>query len=353
MLDVCVSFRDLIFDHAYRWCRERDGSVTRRWVPIGVPRLAPNIEKAVFYLYRQEPDGTFTPGGTGFLVVRHSVRLPFTLHFYAVSNRHVVQGLGLTASACSCLRLNTKAGGVRFIEYEPTDWLCSDIEDLAIVDVTEQLGWSTETGLFSDDISAISEENFARQPYAGANTVALGEQSIMLGLFANHMRAGRNIPVARFGNIAATPSEDNLVRLSPFDRFARPAFLNDMRSRDGFSGSPVWAWQTKYDDMNNHFGPGFFPSVAARDKSSLLLAGIHRGQFPEKIIMSLEDGTKIKGEIPSSMTVVIPAWEIINLMNDPSMTKRAAERDDDPIRKQYSDEVCRMMRAQEARLRND
>ena len=209
-----------------------------------MPALNRTLEKCVFYLFREDPK-TAEPtriGGTGFFVARQSGALPYTYHVYAVSNRHVI-------ADSSVLRVNTKTQSSRFIHSEPTDWVWSETDDLAVLDVTECLKFSTETALWDDDISWVDERDFVPEPTQSSYGIRIGDNTIMLGLFANHAKSGTNIPVGRFGSVAALPDASNPVSLHKTDQFSRPAYLNDMRSRSGFSGSPVWVWA---DSLGRH-----------------------------------------------------------------------------------------------------
>jgi hypothetical protein len=61
---------------------------------------------------------------------------------------------------------------------------------------------------------------------------------MILGRFINHEGRQRNFPTARFGTIAARPSEPILNRHLDNEK---PAFLVEMRSMGGYSGAPVFA----------------------------------------------------------------------------------------------------------------
>jgi hypothetical protein len=112
----------------------------------------------------------------------------------------------------------------------------------------------------------------------------------------------------------------------------------DMRSRGGFSGSPVWVWRTPLDDLAYYTPQG--TRELKRDPFNLAFlcfAGIHRGQFPEtatvlgvEIIPTIQRDTKI--EIASAMTVTVPAWEISALMCHPKLTAQREARDARPER---------------------
>ena len=325
-----VYFRDLEFDHAFRLCRNRDGTTTQRWVPIEMPRISAALQRSVFFLFQHHPvsgqlDG---PGATGFLVSRWDKGL--LNHVYAVSNRHAIVPY-------SIIRVNTKVGGVRFIEFDPAEWVYSETDDLAVVDVTDHLR-------ADDMVSCIKESSFASSR-PSAMDARIGDQTIMLGLFADYQGGAANVPVGRFGNLAARPSQAAPVRLSSTDRFVRPAFLNDMRSRTGFSGSPVWSWYSVYQDVAIDSVNVPDPTEEPRRHSTLKLIGIHRGQFREAASPLTEPSQEV--EIASSTTVVIPAWEISKVLDLPILAEQRAVRDQRPDRIKQHQEALRGFRSLE------
>jgi hypothetical protein len=247
-----------------------------------MPRIAHGMERCVFFAFgKNYKDGSFYgPGGTGFFVLRESENIRFTFHIYAVTNRHV-------ADTCANIRINSSETSVQYWEYDPSDWVFSRTDDLAVLDVTDQIGFSEDHGIPSHQrsIDLVSERFFVSEKFRCDHNVGAGDETIMLGLLTQHDGGKINLPVARFGNIAAVPNDLTPVQLSRRDRFVRPAWLNDCRSRSGFSGSPVWAWRSQYDDMNLYNGPGLPASLFAKNEPAiypfLALLGCHRGQFRE------------------------------------------------------------------------
>ena len=74
-----------------------------------------------------------------------------------------------------------------------------------------------------------------------------------------------------------------------------------------------------------------------------MLLGVHCAQFPEEVRFQIaeskrkqiEEGDLLK--IPSSVTVVVPAWEISRLMDDEKFTRIRVERE-----ARHADEVRRI-----------
>src|SRR4051794_24779824 len=197
-----------------------------------MPRIGTQLLKSVFYLFGHLQNQFINhnaPAGTGFFVGRHSTALPLTRHVYAVSNWHVVRD-------APCVRVNLVGGGSRKLEIEHDEWVPLAGEDMAAADVTDHLRQSPDPLQGYDDISWLEEHSFVRQQ--GFRDAAVGDDTFMVGLFSDHRGDTENAPVGRFGNIASVPNAAMPVELHPKDPYPSPAYLNDMRSRTGFSGSP-------------------------------------------------------------------------------------------------------------------
>jgi hypothetical protein len=321
-----------------------------------MPRIVPDFERCVFFLFGKHPQQTnnpIGPGGTGFFVSQHSQDAPLTWHIYGVSNQHAIKEF-------SSIRVNIAGDKVEYWDLEPTDWEWSKTDDLAVIDVTDRFNFSEETGYYGTELRWIDESNFVFDWFINGYNVGIGDQTVMLGLFADHIGGKVNIPVGRFGNVAATPNANIPISLGPTDTLARPAWLNDTHSRDGFSGSPVWVWRSKYDDLSafRELSQSFWPE--APRQSFLGLLGCHRGQFLEQVrVWATEDKGGLEKravlrsgddvEIASSMTVVVPAWEISKLLDSERLTAQRSERDKRPDRLRYSEAAQKTIRAQEGR----
>src|SRR4051812_48544516 len=87
-----------------------------------MPKIRVALPETVFYLYRLEHDDRMErdrragPFGTGFLVIRASMK--GASHIYGISNLHVVCG----ECGASIIRINTRDGKSRFIDLDPSEW---------------------------------------------------------------------------------------------------------------------------------------------------------------------------------------------------------------------------------------
>ena len=208
-------------------------------MPAGMPTLRKELNDSVFYLYGRDPKtGKIVgPHGTGFLIARAGNTEWSTAHYYAISNWHVaVQG------GASIIRFNTKDGGFRHLECDPSDWLfMPDSDDIAAVDITADIREA-------DQIFVQPEESFLTPDIIQEYEIGFGEDVFIVGMFAGHHGGDRNIPAARFGNLSMLANSDAPIKLE--NGSYRPSHLVDMRSRGGFSGSPVFIYRVPATDLS-------------------------------------------------------------------------------------------------------
>ena len=151
----------------------------------------------------------------------------------------------------------------------------------------------------------------------------------MTGLFADQHGGERNTPAARFGNVALLADENAPIEQP--NGIVRPSHLVDMRSRTGFSGSPLCLYRIPGVDLSDIPKPGQplpLPGQYRMLPKFILLFGVHCGQFydqieafktkpkprkQEQVGDPIHEGDKLY--IQSGMTIVVPAWRITELIN--------------------------------------
>lgn len=359
MLGYPISFQDTNFEHEFVYFKSSYGDISKRYIPVGMPRLNPYFQYSVFFLYGINPESGKREGphGTGvFIGIHDDSEIPLTpnrnnqiRHIYAVTCKHVA------CDGDSIIRINTKDGKSRFIPLEPHEWqYIYEGDDISAVDITDHL---TE----HDDFSHIPYNLFTTVEFFREYEFGIGEDGFMLGLFADQPGKDRNIAAARFGNVSLLADKD--LPIEQGHEKERPSHIFDMRSRPGFSGSPVFVYRTPSSDIRNiTYGPPFKFSFKSSGTLSQIPAvvggipyspedwqqhledvkntfirffGIHSGQYHDKIKARkykrkgekddhLRDGDELS--MPNSMTVIVPAWEIRNLLNLPFFIKQREKR---------------------------
>jgi len=312
-----------------------------------MPRIPASIEESSFFLYGTNPKTgeNIGPGGTGFVVTRITKEADIsTYHHYAVTNWHVVFGEG----GYSKIRLNRYDSDAKTLEYEPHEWQFIKKYDLAAIDITDVINIG-EYEVMS--ITGISENDFINKDNSNKYGIQMGDDVIMIGYFAGSPGDKRNLPAARFGNISRMADENTPIAMENIGEL--PCHMVDMRSRPGFSGSPVFVYSTPASDFNTIIKTPDGETILPRDLSKIFnksneskekkdedkkwvltvkdnlffkLLGIHSSQFQDHITIKIDGKTvkERKGEIikegdnlviPSSMTIVIPAERITELLD--------------------------------------
>lgn len=278
-----------------------------------MPRFHPMLKACVFFLFR--PSGT-GPEGTGFIVARKSRMWPTLTHYYAISNEHMVRG----PKAAPVIRLSGERGSP--IPLRTDQWRISQTgDDLAAADITDYVKQA------ADLVTVVPENLFVTPEFITSHEIDIGEEVFMLGMLADNRAGPVNLVSARFGNVSQLA--DDKAPLRQENKSWRSAHIMDMRSRTGFSGSPVFLYRTPNGDLTDLVeGKGF--TITAIKNYFLKLMGVHYGQFPETIelLRSRDPGAPITLEstakIPSSLTTVVPAWRITELLDHPDFV---AERE--------------------------
>jgi hypothetical protein len=302
---------------------------------FGMPRLRFEHEKCTFFAVH-ENGGRI---GTGFIVERAAAR--GTRHLYGVTNHHVAQTGG-----GRLLAINTKAGVQRQIETEDRDWCWSSDADVAAIDLSDHL---TD----DDDFAAISETEFVTDRFLQRADLGLGDEVFLIGLFAPHSGVNKVIASARFGSLSILA--DNEAPVGPYRKGGviyrpRGRYVADMRSRPGYSGSPVFVYRTVFVDLRNFKGDKYVVDLgeisSERLDTFVRLLGMHCSQFTDDVIVD-DNSPMLSGHtlfMPGAMAVIIPAWEITAVLDRPEFEERRAMRDAkrvmrDPIRAESSGEL--------------
>ena len=156
----------------------------------------------------------------------------------------------------------------------------------------------------------------------------------MVGRFVDHDGGQVNLPAVRFGSISVMPTPIK----QPLGKMA-DSFCIDLHSRTGYSGSPVFVYRTLGHDVE---------VMMKRDPKDMLfhaskyfaLLGVHFSQFPElwevverarsRVEAAREplitEGKYIRGL--SGMTCVLPAWNILEVLNLPKLRERRRRGDE-------------------------
>jgi hypothetical protein len=251
-----------------------------------MPRLRDSFLNQVLFLYQTRADAESNAplGGSAFLVGRKVSHGGFYVP-YLVSNRHVVEG------HCHHVRINRRDGGACVISTHPEEWFFHPGGyDIAVM---------CFSGLLDRAIySFVAEEDFITKKNIEDYDIGIGDDVFMIGRFVNHQGKENIRQAVRFGSISMMLENIYADSGSP----PMESFAVEMRSRTGFSGSPVHVYRTPYNILESQHNKQFH-----------FLLGVNFGYVNDE-----------KGE-NTWLNGVVPAWRITETLNIPFFQKRQLE----------------------------
>lgn len=242
---------------------------------------------------REQGRDVFQLGGTAFFVSVPSESLEDIHYIYLVTARHCVAKA--KEFGHPCVRMNTARGSFQLVAL-PDRWHFPDNEasDVAV------RPWAPNDELYA--YKHVPRELFATDEVIAANGIGVGDDLFVIGLFAQRSGRERNAPIVRSGLIAAMPDEPLQDEKSGLDYHA---YLAEVRSIGGLSGSPVFAV----------LGPARAYNGNIELSHRILLLGLIRGHWDFKRrpppvdflgdeLDSVNMGIAIVTPIPDVLTVI-------------------------------------------------
>lgn len=262
-----------------------------------MPRIDNESLDCVVYLYSSTNDASqdIDPLGTGFIVGYPSSdpRRAGYHHCYIVTNLHVLKDAPVA-------RIKHLDGRISTLGCDITDWELNEAADIGIIPIDANV----------DDLHAsyIRPGFFLSVERLISEDIGLGDDVFMVGLLVDHPEDLPNkYPYARFGHVSKMP-----LFKEPYQR--KYGFRIDMRSRVGFSGSPVFIYRNPFSNLKMRIN-----EERNDERSFFFLLGIHWGGDPE--IWEL-DGEPVESRGMSGMTAVTPAWEILKVLEREAFVKQ-------------------------------
>lgn len=280
------------------------------------------VRKCVVFVGYALADGTTRVVGTAFLVGRPLDR-ETTPGFgqvspsfaYLVTAKHVLDAIEAKGASEVLIRLNSSDGKARWASTQFQHWMYHPTEKND-VDVAVFNANAMEFGKWDHAIFPIA--GFATQERIEKDQIGLGDEIVIVGLFASHYGSAKNIPIVRVGNIAAMPEEKVRTSLGGID-----AYLVEARSIGGLSGSPAFVNQGLVRVRHGQLQVSSSPMGA-----QICLLGLMHGHYDEK-------GTE---KVNMGIGIVVPAMKILEVLNQEAIVKV-----EDQARKRQQEEVMPTM----------
>lgn len=266
-----------------------------------MPRIPDDHLQSVVFIYGSEEDARHgrQAGGSGF-VVNYAAGVGAWRIRYVVTNAHVMENGG------QWVRLNHPQGTYT-LHIPPDQWETSPPDDFAIA----VLSLPQAVAPFQ-----ISLETYAlTRQKAKAFNVGPGDEAYMVGRFTAHGGHVSNNPIARFGSISLMPNPNEPVRDGRTNDVE--AYLIEMRSHAGFSGSPVFL-TIPQQSFRGIIGDTSLES----NITHFFLLGINTGHKDDLLPVEEKDGLGVwnkrdnfRARHYSDVAIVTPIWKVVDLLN--------------------------------------
>jgi len=244
--------------------------------------------------------GTYKYGGTGFFITIPSEKHTNIKYVYIVTAKHCVERAKQYGALY--LRLNTLNGKAEMIEVK-RDWFypLDESSDVAV------LPFVPPQNIFR--YGYLDMELFATEEVIKEQRIGVGDDLVITGLFTKRFGNQRNIPIVRTGIIAAMPEEaleDENTGLE------YNAYLAEVRSIGGLSGSPVFVW----------LGAGRFYQNKITMSHKVFLLGLVRGHWDiqhrgHPVDFTVEESQAVNVGI----AIITPIYEILDIIYGEELVK--------------------------------
>lgn len=285
-------------------------------------RIPNNLLQCVTFLGVRPTDGPLAGKliclGTAFLVVMEQDDQPFS---YLVTAKHVLDEAQRGGFRKLEARFNRKEGSAATVPLVDNDqWIryTSSAVDLAVCE------YSIDFNTY--DCAAMRLQTFADDQTISRYGIGPGDELFTVGLFSLKEGRQRNIPIVRSGIIAAMPNQSE-----PFTKDGEPyiAYLAEMRSIGGLSGSPVFV----FIDHRNRLVPQSGIISPHQHDWSIFCIGIIRGHW--ELERNANDSVVLPGQIEDvplgfskgenlniGIAIVTPSQYVLGILNHEKLQKR-------------------------------
>jgi hypothetical protein len=299
-----------------------------------MPRIHDQILDCVFYLYPSVESAMAgeAAGGAGFFAAVPSVH-PKQIYIYGITNRHVID-----EAYSPVIRVNNRLDGKTIIPLGVNNWVPHrDGDDLAAV----VLGGMDISSL---QIRAIETRRFITKEMLDGLDIGPGDEVYMVGRFVHYEGRKRNMPSVRSGIISVMANPDEGIEFYE-GSFKQEAFLVEMRSLSGYSGSPVIFQIPLHLEGGRNIKPPYKTAP-----SGPYLLGVDCGNFRyyDKVFEVEWVGgekryrkTDLEAKSHTGQAIVIPAWKVMELLNMEVFMASREESDREMAEKQTASPVER------------
>ncbi len=278
-------------------------------------RIPDQILESVAFLVTKEPaehDSDKACRGTAFFVAVKSEKAKNAGYPYLVTAKHTVVK-AKEEKVELYVRLNTASGKSADIRLDDERWIYSadPSVDLAVLALSPQPPF---------EYSPLAPQMQADEARVKALGIGIGDEVVICGLFTRRTGHAKNLPIVRFGNIAAMPDEPLSDSKTGLDY---KAYLVEARSFGGLSGSPVFVYFG-----SDRMVPGDIKEVPPPGHRMLILLGVLRGHWEHT--EPLPFASAFRDEVDKlnwGIATVTPATELLSILFLEELVKQRREID--------------------------
>lgn len=274
-------------------------------------RVPDIITASAVYLCVKDTRGTVIPAGTGFFLTVESETISDT-HSYLVTARHCVEKAKPYGGIY--VRLNNYSNTASNLIALESRWRYHEDEanDVAVLPFSAPQ---------INRVMVFERVSLATPQVIESESIGIGDDLVVVGLFTSHYGRAVNRPIVRSGVIAAMPDEpiqDGNSGLY-FD-----AFLAEVRSIGGLSGSPVWVV------LN--------PSPRIKEQSraprwQFFLLGLIRGHWKKEGDWLSDFAETEADSLNTGIAMVTPIQKALDIIDSEELMKARKLRDQEKARK--------------------
>jgi hypothetical protein len=274
-------------------------------------QIPDEIRKCVVFVAYLHKDGNLRFAGTGFFVGLESAEVQVSFCYLVTAKHVIVNAAQHSTDGFAYIRINNKSGSFELVRAPLNAWIqhSSDTNvDVAI------FPWAPDQNRY--EFLLYPREMFVSSEVMRKQRIGIGDDVIMVGLFASHFGRQRNVPVVRVGNISMMPEEPvETQAFGPID-----AYVIEARSIGGLSGSPVFVnigyprrIENDQGQIVNALGAG----------ANLYLLGLVHGHWDAKQDASdtlvVDAFAAREGRINMGMAIVVPCQKIMEVIDHPGL----------------------------------
>ena len=262
-------------------------------------RVNKNVKKCIAFLGIETENGGFSVEGTAFLASYFEEECAF---MNLVTAAHILKDFPDVVS----VRLNRKDGTPGIIRTKKTDWFPhpDSTVDIAVFPVADLFAMGYDVLTVDLKGYPVTDEIIKERGFSE------GDEVFIAGAYVSRIGTLKNLPIIRVGTIASMAIEP----IWPASK-KLPAYLVEVRSIGGLSGSPVFVQQPI---VEHKVGKAYFNEVEQHEFILGVVLGYH---IDSRLIDRIKDDDEEPDidfpEFNTGITVVQPIQQVLETLEIP------------------------------------